>query len=288
MTRATRSAQAASAGGFGTLGRLRGAMAVFLALLFATSAATLGQVAAAATPTGPAWSTLTPAQQKTLEPLRPTWDSIDAPRKKKWIEVAERFPQMPAEERRRVQERMAAWAAMSPAERAQARLQFQETRRIGAEERQSRWQAYQSLPEEERKRLAETASKRNATANGATAGAAPAHIAAKPAPAARAAAKPGGAASGAAFASTGAKRNVVTAAPGPAPRSVAPTVVQAKPGATTTTVATRAKPPLHHQPGLPKIVATPAFVDPTTLLPRRGPQAAAMRAAASSDPTEQP
>jgi hypothetical protein len=69
---------------------------------------------------------------------------------------------------------------------------------------------------------------------------------------------------------------------------VAPTVIQAKPGATTTTLTTPAKPPLHHQPGLPKIVATPAFVDPTTLLPRRGPQAAAMRTAASSDPAQQP
>ena len=84
------------------------------------------------------------------------------------------------------------------------------------------------------------------------------------------------------------KRNVVSATTGPAPRSVAPTVVQAKPGASTTTVATPAKPPLHHQPGLPKIVATPNFVDPATLLPRRGPQAAAMRAAASTDPTLQP
>ena len=80
----------------------------------------------------------------------------------------------------------------------------------------------------------------------------------------------------------------MAAAPSPAPRSVAPTVVQAKPGASTTTVATTAKPPLHHQPGLPKIVATPTFVDPMTLLPRRGPQAAAMRTAASSDPTRQP
>lgn len=221
---------------------------------------------------GPAWSSLTAAQQQALQPLKPTWDSNDAPRKKKWIEVAERFPQLPAEERQRMQERMAAWAAMSPTERAQARVQFQETRRIGAEERQARWQAYQSLPENERQRLAQAATSRAAAGNGA----------------ASAAAKQRSAASAPASTSVGAKRNVVAAAPGPAPRSVAPTVVQAKPGATTTTVATPAKPPLHHQPGLPKIVATPAFVDPTTLLPRRGPQAAAMRAAASSDPTQQP
>ena len=217
----------------------------------------------AAPASGPAWSTLTPAQQQALAPLRPTWDSTDSPRKQKWVEVADRMPHMPADERSRVRERMAAWAAMTPAERTRARVQFQETRRIGPDERQARWQAYQALPESERNRLAQAAKK-------------PAAPAAAPAPAASSPS------------SGNAKRNVVAATPSPAPRSVTPTVVQAKPGASTTTVDKQARPPLHHQPGLPKIVATPSFVDPTTLLPRRGPQAAAMRAAASADPTQQP
>ncbi|MBL8343616.1 MAG: DUF3106 domain-containing protein [Rubrivivax sp.] len=237
--------------------------------------ATAAQSAQAAVP---AWSSLTPAQQAALAPLKPTWDSNDAPRKKKWVEVAERFPTMPAEERLRVQERMAAWAAMSPTERARARVQFQETRRIGAEERQARWQAYQSLSEEERKRLAQTAKAAQVAQNRAAPAGRPPGAQASPVAAKPVATPP----------RADAKRNVVAATPGPAPRSVAPTVVQAKPGATTTTVAMQAKPPLHHQPGLPKIVATPAFVDPTTLLPRRGPQAAAMRTAASTDPTQQP
>ncbi len=220
--------------------------------------------ARAASVSGPAWSSLTPVQQQALAPLRPTWDSTGAASKMKWMEVAGRFPGMPADERNRVQERMAAWAAMSPNERARARIQFQETRRIGAEERQARWQAYQALPDDERKRLVQ---------------------AAKKAPLPPAALASGGAQG----ADTGsAKRNLVATSPGPTPRAVAPTVMQAKPGASTTTVTTQAKPPMHHQPGLPKIVATPAFVDPTTLLPRRGPQAAAMRTAASSDPTRQP
>ena len=70
--------------------------------------------------------------------------------------------------------------------------------------------------------------------------------------------------------------------PAPPARSVAPSVVPARPGATTTTVTTPAAPPLHHQPGLPKIAATPGFVDPATLLPQRGPQGAAVRAPASA------
>jgi hypothetical protein len=205
---------------------------------------------------------LNPARRQALAPLAAAWDQMDVPRKLKWIEVADRFPGMPADERQRVQQRMAAWAAMTPSQRARARLQFQETRRITAEERRARWQAYQALPEAERARLAQAARK-----------AAPAAVPT---------------AVGGRAGDASSKRNVVSTAPGAAPRSVAPTMVQAKPGASTTTVATPAKPPLHHQHGLPKIVATPGFVDPNTLLPKRGPQAAAMRAPASNDPTKQP
>jgi hypothetical protein len=226
--------------------------------------------AAAPVNAGPAWSSLTAAQQQALATLRPTWATTNEASKLKWLEVADHFPRMSADERQRVQQRMAAWAAMSPNDRARARVQFQETRPIGAEQRQARWQAYQALPEDERKRLAQAAKKpapqASASAASRTAAAAPA---AKPD-----AANP--------------KRNLVATMPSPAPRAVAPTVVQVKPGASTTTVANRAKPPLHHQHGLPKIVATPNFVDPNTLLPKRGPQAAAMRKVSSNDPTQQP
>jgi hypothetical protein len=58
-------------------------------------------------------------------------------------------------------------------------------------------------------------------------------------------------------------------------KPVAPTVVQAKPGATTTLMTTTAEPPAHHRPGQPKIAAKPGQVDRSTLLPRSGPQAAA-------------
>ncbi len=48
-----------------------------------------------------------------------------------------------------------------------------------------------------------------------------------------------------------------------------------RPGATTNPVNARPAPPLHQQPGLPKVAATPEFVNSLTLLPRRGAQAAA-------------
>lgn len=221
---------------------------------------------------GPRWQNLTAAQRIALTPLQRDWTSIDPARKQKWIEVASVFQTMSAAERERVQQRMNDWARMTPAERGHARLQFQETRQLPAQDRQARWDAYQALGDDERKRLA-------AKAN--------------PAPLTPRAAASAAALSAAVRAPEGAgKRNVIANVPPPASVSkpVAPTVVQARPGATTTLVSKPAQPPAHHQPGLPKIAATRGFVDPTTLLPKRGPQGAAIAAApaASGNTTGRP
>lgn len=228
-----------------------------LALLGLTALAlvAVGVVRAAEAPPvdrPPTWASLSPQQQQVLTPLRRDWATIEPDRKQKWIEVARRFPALPAAERQRVQERMAEWARMTPAERGRARLQFQQSRQIPAEDRQARWEAYKALPDEEREELARRA---------------------KPASAPQAAPKKPADARGT---ETAAKRNVLTPS-GPAPlRPVAPTVVQAKPGATTTLITQKGNAPLHQQAGRPKIAATQPFVDPQTLLPRRGPQGAAV------------
>src|SRR5205807_1358099 len=72
------------------------------------------------------------------------------------------------------------------------------------------------------------------------------------------------------------------------PRQVAPTVVQAAPGATTTLITRRPAPPPHQQTGVPKVAATPEFVNRTTLLPKRGPQGAAIRPVAPADGASAP
>lgn len=211
---------------------------------------------------GPSWPALSPAQQQALAPLRRDWSSIDPVRKQQWLEVSARYPSMPAAERARVQQRMADWARLTPAERARARMQYQEVRQLPAEERQARWQAYQALPEEERKTLAQRA-----------------RPGVRPAPATAAKHRR----------PDTAKRNMVETHAAAPKRAVAPTVVQAKPGATTRSMTTRVAPPAHNQAGLPKIAATPGFVDPATLLPRRGAQGAAVHsAAAATDPAVQP
>lgn len=177
---------------------------------------------------------------------------IDAPRKVKWLEVANRFPAMPAADQQRVQERMAEWARMTPAERGRARLSFQESKQLSPEQKQARWEAYQALPDEERKALA---------------------IRGKPADE-----RPRNAASAPTLSATKTPAGPKPAASAPSARPVAPTVVQGKPGATTMLMTTPVVPPVHHRPGQPKISAQPGQVNPRTLLPQSGPQAAASAA----------
>jgi hypothetical protein len=209
---------------------------------------------------GTAWNNLSASQRQVLAPLERDWTSLEAQRKAKWIEVANRFPSMPEAERQRVQERMAEWARMTPVERGRARLNFQEAKQLSPEERQQRWEAYQALPDERRRALAERAKPAAEAARKASAGAAP-----------LAAAQP--------------KTSAIPSRPaasGPLVKPVAPTIVQARPGATTTLMTRPPSPPAHQHPGQPKIAAKPDQVNRNTLLPQRGPQGIAATAAASA------
>ncbi len=199
---------------------------------------------------GPKWSELPPAQQSALAPLKQHWAGIDASRKSKWIVVAQRFGSLPVDERKRVQARMAEWADMTPLERGRARLSFQELRSLPHDDRQALWDAYQALPDDKKMALAQRA-------------------------------KPVARAPDTASAPDG-KRKVAVNPAKVLVKPVTPTLVQARPGATTTLVTKPPSPPVHHQPGLPKIMATDGFVNPTTLLPYRGPQGAATRSAAAA------
>jgi Protein of unknown function (DUF3106) len=200
---------------------------------------------------GPPWSALTPAQKTALAPLERDWPQIDAVRKQKWLEIAARLPGMPSEERQRIQQRMTEWSRMTPDERGRARLQFQEARQISPQERQARWDAYLALPAEERRALAVSTTTVPKV-------------------------KPKAAAAVPAQKNTGAG----TPEASPPPKPVAPTLVQAKPGASTTLISKTATPPAHAQAGKPKIAAGTGAVDRSTLLP----QPDAQRGAAASAP----
>ena len=224
---------------------------------------------------GVRWQKLKPTQREALKPLQQEWASIEAPRKQKWLSLADRLPAMPADERARVQARMTEWAKLTPIERGQARLQFQEAKQIPALDRRTRWEAYQALPQEQKSALAARAAAARTTVPAARAGA--------DGGARRAAgAGSGERADGVDRAGRDASQVKSNIVPNPAfsasSRPIAPTVMQAAPGATTTLITRRPAPPAHQQVGLPKIAATPEFVNKSTLLPQRGAQGAAIRA----------
>lgn len=199
---------------------------------------------------GPAWSSLSAAQRNALRPLQREWAEIDAARKQKWLEVAQRFPQLAPQEQARLHTRMAQWVRMSPEERRNARLTFQEAQQLPPQVRQDRWAEYLALSELERQQLAEQAQR---------------HQERPPRPAGR------GTIAGSSFAKTNIVPQPLQAVPPPQP--VTPAALRAGLGATTLPLRQVPQPPPHLKPGQPKIMATPEHVDPRTLAPRVGPQA---------------
>jgi hypothetical protein len=210
--------------------------------------------AALAIPTGPSWSDLSPGERQALLPLQAQWTGIDATRKQKWRDVATRYATLPPVQQARLHERMLEWATMTPAQRNTARISFEELRKLPATERQTRWEAYQSLPAEQRQALITQAGNRPVAAS------APQAAAVRKTPS---------------IDTVQAKSNIVNM-PQPAirPQPVAPGTVLAGVGASTRPISKPPTPPRHQQAGLPKIAATPEFVQNDTLLPQRGPQGA--------------
>jgi hypothetical protein len=231
----------------------------------ASALASRKPVKASASETGVAWAELSPAQKSFLQPLERDWSSIEAPQKRKWLELATRVPKLSADERQRIQTRMTEWAKLTPDQRGQARIHFQEAKQLPARDRQARWDAYQSLPPEQKERLATRAA---LAASGSESVRRPPPASARADRLAHDMPQP--------------KSNIV---PNPAlaapPKQIGPTLMQARPGATTTLISRPALPPTHQQIGMPKIAATPEFVNKSTLLPQRGPQGAATRPASA-------
>jgi Protein of unknown function (DUF3106) len=138
------------------------------------------KVVAAAKPAAakkPLWKDLSPAEQTALRPLAANWDAMGIGQKRKWQSVAKDFDKLPAPQQAKMHTRMTEWIALSPQQRADARINFAENRQLTdgltPEQRKVQWQAYQQLSPEEKRKLAESASKAS------VAGAAPA---AKPQP----------------------------------------------------------------------------------------------------------
>jgi hypothetical protein len=108
---------------------------------------------------GPAWRDMTEAQRQVLMPLRDRWDSIGALAKRRWLVLADRYPSMDASERNKLLSRMTTWASWSAQQRSQARINFESTKRLSAQELQAKWDEYQALSKAEKDRLADQARK---------------------------------------------------------------------------------------------------------------------------------
>jgi hypothetical protein len=66
---------------------------------------------------------------------------------------------MPPGEQAKLHSRMAEWAALSPQQRTQARLNFAEAKALPPDDKRAKWEAYQALPPEEKRKLAAGAGK---------------------------------------------------------------------------------------------------------------------------------
>jgi Protein of unknown function (DUF3106) len=232
-----------------------------LTCVLAGAGLTQAQVLSASTE----WQVLRPSQQSVLAPLKGDWNSLDSAQRQKWLELAARYPSMSADQQQRMQQRMSEWARMTPAQRGQARINFQQARTIPATDRQAQWEAYQALPTERKQALAQRQT--------------------APAPAPQP--TPTGQLRRAPVDALAAKSNTVTPTPAPAPRAVGPSLVQAGPGATTRLI-TQAPPaarPAASTPR-PKIEVGPQAVDRTTLLPK--PQAPKPPKVARPEPVAAP
>ncbi len=166
----------------------------------------------------PLWKDLTPAQRKALEPLAAHWNTLNGRQKSKWLTLSRNLDKMTPQQQATLRSRMTEWAALSPQERTRARLNYAQIKHlVPPEEHKAKWEAYQSLSEAEKRKLAEQASTRPpATAGQPTP--------ARPVPAHKPASAPGGSAKSrrAARIETAPSARSKPPAPAPGPARVTP------------------------------------------------------------------
>jgi hypothetical protein len=102
------------------------------------------------------WIELTPEQQMALAPLAAQWPQLNVEQQRNWMAVSHHYARMSPRQRQVLQDRMTAWAALTPSQRNQARFDFNtiKSSRLSDEERRAKWEEYSNLPQAERERLA--------------------------------------------------------------------------------------------------------------------------------------
>ena len=126
-----------------------------------SSAATPAAAGAAPkAPAKPLWRDLSAKQQQALQPLAADWDTLSEGHKRKWLTLSRNHAKLSPEEKATLRSRMTEWTALSRQQRDQARFNFAEVKQVPADERKAKWEAYQALSPEEKRRLAERAAPR--------------------------------------------------------------------------------------------------------------------------------
>ena len=110
------------------------------------------------------WESLKPSQQQILAPLESDWDYMLPDSRKKWMQVANIYPKMSAQDQQRLQSRMNGWSKLSQKERRLARENYLSSLKFPAEKKAEAWTAYQKLSDEQKKKLADSQVKKKPSA----------------------------------------------------------------------------------------------------------------------------
>ena len=102
------------------------------------------------------WAQLTDDQRKILSALGGEWDTLRPWQRAKMLDIARDYPKMDAEKQLRVQRRLSSWSRMTPYERENARIRYQQFHSLSPDKRaelREKWGEHQKLPEAEREKL---------------------------------------------------------------------------------------------------------------------------------------
>lgn len=119
-----------------------------------------GDVTSASSPAMPSpppvlkrWQKLSERQKQALSPLRDQWDTLTVQQRTKWLSISDTFLQLSDEEQLTMHGRMSEWARLSPKDRNAARFNFNSTRSLLIDDKRAQWEAYQSLPAQDKQQL---------------------------------------------------------------------------------------------------------------------------------------
>src|SRR6478735_1416502 len=107
-------------------------LALFILLLSPLTALTVegAQPSSKSASKQPAWSQLTPEQQKILAPIAEDWDQIPDEQRRRILATAKRYPKMTSVQKERFTKRLPEWKDLTVEQRDLARERYKEFQRL--------------------------------------------------------------------------------------------------------------------------------------------------------------